>query len=253
AGDDWHDQLHALSKNSFSSANGMVSYFDQAFHLRKTNPDYPVLLYAIGLLFALQNPEPAVQRVAESCISQAILSEPGCAQKAFALLTYWEFNGAKFDRPLVVKTVDHLSKLHESRGLSSDIAWALAFAIQNNLLLSKTVGARLSRLNDDGVAVQALHAHALGLLPSFKASVTERALRGENCDGPHWLLLYEGVRQGYFSKFKTMVTKNLLMGQLLAAKVAFYRTRIPAYAMLIHPGGAPEWVVSAWVKGISRP
>jgi hypothetical protein len=154
AGDGWHEELHSLSKYSFFTTNGMVSYFDHAFRLRKMYPDDPVLMYAIAVLFSVRNPDPAVQRVAESCISQAILSEPGCAQKAFALLTYWEVNGSNFDRTLVIATVDRLSMLHESRGLSSDIAWALAFAIQNQLRLGKTVGVTLSRLDDDAVALQ---------------------------------------------------------------------------------------------------
>jgi hypothetical protein len=91
-------------------------------------------------------------------------------------------------------------------------------------------------------------------LPSLKRSQIENALQGEDCDGDHWLLLYEGARQGYLSNsFKAMVSKNLLMGQLLSSKVAFYRTQMPAYAMLLHPGGAPEWVIKAWVKGGSPP
>src|SRR5262249_32842849 len=81
AGDGRHEELHSLSKYSFFTTNGMVSYFDHAFRLRKMYPDDPVLMYAIAVLFSLRNPDPAVQRVAESCISQAILSEPGCAQK----------------------------------------------------------------------------------------------------------------------------------------------------------------------------
>jgi len=56
AGDGWHEELHSLSKYSFSSAKGMVSYFDHAFRPRKTHPDYPVLMYAIAVLSSLRNP-----------------------------------------------------------------------------------------------------------------------------------------------------------------------------------------------------
>jgi hypothetical protein len=43
------------------------------------------------------------------------------------------------------------------------------------------------------------------------------------------------------------------MRALLSAKVSFYRMQLPAYAMLVHPGGAPGWVVNAWVRRVSRP
>jgi hypothetical protein len=39
---------------------------------------------------------------------------------------------------------------------------------------------------------------------------------------------------------------------MLAKGVAFYRTRLPRYASLVHPGGAPEWVVKAWLDAAAR-
>jgi hypothetical protein len=227
----------------------MVSYFDHAFRLRVAHPNEPVLMYAIGALFRLRRPASGVQRTAESCVSQAILAEPGCTQKALALLSYWELNGARFDRDVTKRTIESLCALHETRSFSSDVAWALAFAIQNKLSLGKAVGEGLSRLDDDAIAILACHAHSLGLLSGFNRRAIERDLRDEDCDGDHWLLIYEGVRQGYFPRLRSTVSGNGLMGELLRAKVEFYGTKMPEYAMLLHPGGAPEWVVNAWIQG----
>jgi hypothetical protein len=90
SGDGWQDELRNLSTHAFKSTANMVSYFDYAFRARAAHPDHAVLLYAIGTLFKVRPPSEDVRRVAESCITQGILSEPGCAQKAFALLTFWE-------------------------------------------------------------------------------------------------------------------------------------------------------------------
>ena len=247
-GDGYQDEIHNLSKSSFSNPANMVSYFDHAFRLRATHIEQPVLMYAMGTLFKITQPVPEVHRVAESCITQAILAEPGCAQKAFALLTFWELNGVPFDRVVVARTIDRLVELHESRGVSSDVAWALAFCIQHAVQLSRKTAKTLSLLEDDAVAIQSLHANSIGLTPGFSAKKITQDLRSASCDGEHWLLLYESVRQGFIPALEPVVAPNILLRDLLAKGVTFYRQKLPAYAALVHPGGAPEWVVSAWVK-----
>jgi len=250
AGDEWQDEILSLSRQPFKAPASMVAYFDRVLRLRALHPESPVLMYGIGVLFRTSKPAPEVHRVAQSYILQALLSEPGCAQKAFALLSFWEINGQAFDRELVARTVETLTTLHETRGLGSDLAWALAFAIQHRTTLNKKTGTLLSHLDDDAIALLALHANALTLLPGLKKQEIEKALVDETCDGPHWLALYESVAHGYFPNLEPTVKGNQFMAALLSAKVHFYRSRLPVYSMLIHPGGAPPWVLAAWAKGI---
>lgn len=252
SGEGWQSDLLALGRRSISSASALATYFDEAFRLRQAHPEHPVLMYAIDILFQLRNPSRQVHRVAESCISQSLLAEPGCAQKAFALLTYWELNRVQFDRALAARTIDKLFALHESRGISSEIAWALAFTIQHAMVLGREVGLRLRKLEDDAVAIQALHASALGLLPGFDDHRIKRALKVESCDGEHWMVLYASVRQGFLPSVSPIVQRNPLMGQMLSAGVTFYRRHLPTYAMLVHPGGAPQWVVDAWIRRVAE-
>lgn len=251
AGDSWQTELLALAKRPLSSA-GVVELFDHAYRLREVYPDYPVLMYAVGVLFKIPRPNDVMRKLSESCISQAIIVEPGCAQKAFALLTYWELNGAPFDRAVVGRTIDRLTELHESRGISSDVAWALAFAIQHELELGRAIGRRLTLGNDDAVMIEALHAHALGILPGLGVHSIEKMLRRYECDGDHWLALYESVRHGFLPGLKPKIEGNPLLGKLLEANVSFYRQDVPAYAALVHSGGAPQWVVRDWVTRVVK-
>jgi hypothetical protein len=39
---------------------------------------------------------------------------------------------------------------------------------------------------------------------------------------------------------------------MLAADVPFYRLTLPAYASLLHPGGAPPWATEAWLKAVTH-
>lgn len=251
AGETWQDELLSLSRHSLSTPAGMVSYFDRALTLRSEHPDSPVLLYTVGVLFQLTKPKPAIHKVAQSYMLQALLSEPGSAQKVFSLLSYWEVNGVSFDRSLAARTIETLAVLHQSRGLSSDLAWAIAFAIHHSLQLPRRVGVLSSEFDDDAVAIEALHASGLGLMPGLSVPQIERSLSGETCDGPHWLALYECVRQGFLPKLAPVVQADQLFGALLGAGVSFYRMKQPVYALLIHPGSAPAWVVRAWVKSLS--
>jgi hypothetical protein len=248
AGDGWQDEILNASKSSFSHPSNMVSYFDHAFRLRAAFPEQPVLMYAIGTLFKLTQPIPDVHRVAQSCITQSLLAEPGCAQKAFALLTFWELNNVPFDRTVITETIERLLELHESRGVSSDVTWAMAFSIQHGIRFTKRSAKILSRLEDDTVAIQSLHANSLGLTPGLSTKSIEQDLLAASCDGLHWLLLYEAVRQGFMPSLHPVVNANSLFADFLAKGVTFYRTQLPSYATLVHPGGAPEWVVSAWLK-----
>ncbi len=251
-GDGWQEELREESKSAMSSTRNMVSYFDRAFRLRATFSDDPVLMYAMGALFKVKPPRIDVHRVATSCITQAVLSEPGCAQKAFALLAFWDLNGASFDRPLLATTIDKLVEIHEYRGVSSDIAWALAFSIEHGVKLSRKTGKNLSRAEDDAVAIQALHASSIGLAPGFSVNAMTADLKTASCDGDHWLLLYESVRQGFIPALQSVLSANALFSDMLAKGVSFYRSTLPTYATLVHPGGAPEWVITAWLDAKSR-
>jgi hypothetical protein len=44
------------------------------------------------------------------------------------------------------------------------------------------------------------------------------------------------------------VVADPFFGPLLSKNVAFYREHLPAYASVVHPGGAPEWVVTSWIR-----
>jgi hypothetical protein len=185
------------SKSGFRP-DDIVKHFDSALRLRERFPNSPVLLYALGVLFALRCPFPDSGSMAQSCITQAVLCEPGAAQKAFALLSYWRLNGFSLDRELIAQTADQLVLRHEAGGLSSDVAWALAFCLEQRLMLSARAGKLLSVFEDDCIALQALHMHSMGLLPQgFKTQQISKMLKDSDLDREHWLIAYESLGRGF--------------------------------------------------------
>jgi hypothetical protein len=251
--DDWRDTLLQTARTRFTTPHEMVNYFDTAFRLREQFSNTAVLLYALGVSFRLPRPVPEVGRIAQSCITQALLSEPGAAQKAFALLSFWRLNGFVVDQDLIKTTIRQIILRHQSRGPTSDITWALAFCLEEGICLDKKAGQVLSGFEDDCIVLQALDMDARGLLPGLNKKRISNTLKNADLDREHWLMAYETVRQGYLSDCKAAVTSNQLFSELLAEGVTFYRIRLPRYALVVHPGGAPEWTVREWLRVLTRP
>ena len=237
------------------NTRNMVKYFDIAFRLRENFPDMPVLLYALGVLFGITYPRVDVARVAQSGITQALLCEPGAAQKAFALLSFWHLNGLALDAPLLTSTINRMIARHQASGFSNDVAWALAFCLEQNYALDTKAGRVLSAFDDDCIALQSLHMERRGLLPKgFSSAQIAKALKDADLDREHWLISYETVRHGFLSVCEKAVKSNPFFSELLNHQVTFYSETLAAYATTIHPGSAPGWVVKKWIdllKGTS--
>lgn len=229
----------------------MADYFDSAFRLHLRHPTVSVLLYAVAILFRLRRPRAEVGRVAESGLTQAVLVEPGAAQKVFALLTYWVINGYKLDIELLRRTVERLVVNHESTGPSSDVAWALSFCLQHRIKLTERTAIALRTFRDDCVVLQCLHLRRENLLSArgYPKRLVEGFLNFD-LDGPNWLVSYESARHGFLRHAGRAVKGNPLFADLLAKKVTFYRMQLPRYAAIIHPGGAPEWALRSWVRSL---
>jgi hypothetical protein len=251
---EWRRTLSRSGALKLETPRDMVSYFDTAFGLRDEYPDTAVLLYALGILFRLRRPNGDTAEVAQSCISQAILCEPGAAQKAFALLSFWSLNGIALNVDLLQKTIEQMVLRHRARGPSSDVAWALAFCLEQNLSLNSTAARALATYDDDCILLEALHMNAKGLFPSgFTTKQISKKLKNADLDREHWLLAYETVKQGFLMDCDSLVRANSLFSELFANQVTFYRTMLPKYASVIHPGGAPEWSVRNWLQVLAVP
>jgi hypothetical protein len=110
--DDWRSLVYETARVKFDRAHEMVRYFDTAFRLREQFPEAPVLAYALGVLFKVTKPGDEAGRIAQSCVTQAILAEPGAAQKAFALLSYWRLNGFLLNGELLKDTISKIVLQH---------------------------------------------------------------------------------------------------------------------------------------------
>jgi hypothetical protein len=254
AADDWQAKLSEATKRGLDSPDEMLSFFDVAFGIRGRSPDSPVLTSALGKLFSVRRPTETLGKLAQSCITQVLLTEPGAAQRAFSLLTFWKLNGLSLDLELLKRTIVRMVLSHEASGFSSDIAWALAFCLQQRISLTNDAAQVLSEFGDDCTTLQALHMRSEGLLSSgFTIRRINAKLKIADLDRDHWFIAYESVRQGFSLASESTVKSNSLFSELLARGVTFYRPTLPAYALVVHPGGAPEGILHRLADRLRKP
>ena len=163
-------------------------------------------------------------------------------------------NGFTIDSDLIASTASQLILRHASSGLSSDVSWALSFCLEQHIALDGKAGKILSVFDDGIVALQALHMWSVGLLPrGFNPANFSKHLKNADLDREHWLFAYEAARQGFLNDSNPAVAANPLFAELLRYNVTFYRTKLPSYASVVHPGGAPEWLVRKWMGVTVKP
>lgn len=103
-------------------------------------------------------------------------------------------------------------------------------------------------LTDPLVALVALHMRKAGMLPTnFQSSAWAGVAKRADADGADWLLLYEAWHHGY-STVNASVSGNSVFAAMHASDVSFYDENPPAYAAVVQPGGAPEWLVKRWIR-----
>ncbi len=77
------------------------------------------------------------------------------------------------------------------------MAWALWLAKKMNVRISKAVGDKIVKLDDDVVALVALDLNHLGLLETWGFAKWRSYMTGTNLYDNHWLVAYEAHDQGW--------------------------------------------------------
>ena len=76
-------------------------------------------------------------------------------------------------------------------------AWALWLAKKMNVQISKGVGDKITKMDDDIVALVALDLAQLGLLNTSGFSKWRNHMTAGNLYDAHWLIAYEALEQGW--------------------------------------------------------
>lgn len=203
--DEWVTQLRRTEiRNQPSEEQAdLTALFDDAFRLAARFPDRHVVSYALGLLETrVINGLDLVHgdnwRYLQRLLLQSIHSQPGAVQKAAGLLNWGVSNGLPLDRAVVTKSLNRYILQNALFHRASEVAWGLWAALALRIPVHVDGARRVSEMDDDVVALLALHARSRRLFPTtFDLSRWSSWLTADQLVGEHWLLAYEAAMHGW--------------------------------------------------------
>ena len=136
--------------------------------------------------------------------------------------------GFPVDKRAASEVIESLIRTHSPVRNASEVAWGLWAAIALEVKLTNVAAKAVAALEDDFVALLALHANSLGL---FRAGALDTSGWEELTDydtvlsGPHWLLAYEASVRNWLSSPRSRVSNDSFFQVLRARRVRFYDTK----------------------------
>jgi hypothetical protein len=113
------------------------------------------------------------------------------------LLAWYDGRNYPLDRAAVRRALQSIVTKEGVRAHGSEVAWALWAAILLDIKLGSAVGRAVGRMNDDVVALVALHANSLGVISSVDVSRWSKHMTRAGLFDEHWLLAYEALHHSW--------------------------------------------------------
>jgi hypothetical protein len=217
-----------LRANPSQERTDLTLLFDEAFRLARRYPNDHVLAYALGRFVDRYNKEGhRVARVnwphVERLLLHASLSEPGVLQKAVHLIYWAQERGWPVNKAVVAESLTALAGLEANRGHSSEVAWALWAAISLDVRIKADAARAISTLDDDVVALTALHARDTGAVTAGLDVTRWTAwMNAGELWGPHWLTAYEAYEHAWLTAPVDYIASDPFAAHLRANDVQFY-------------------------------
>ncbi len=196
----WADELGRMPMGSTSRTQqrALLEYFTRASELYWMENDGRVLTYAVARLRGFAPLSTNAWRVLQGGILNLAMASPACIHQVCDILVRGLNAGFSVEISALARVLNALICRHAPLGHASEVAWSLWAAIAFGIPLSKEAGDAVVTMDDDVVALLALHADQLGRFStplttgSWAALVTAGSLHDE-----HWLLAYEAAHKGW--------------------------------------------------------
>jgi Reverse transcriptase (RNA-dependent DNA polymerase) len=192
----WKRELRSLAirDNGQPQATDLLTLWDRAFEHAESFPADSVLTYA-----AKQTLSATISdenwKFCEALLLKAALAEPTMLSVLGDI--YGKYVAYHTDNSALTTALESICGYHAPLQQGNEVAWALWLAKIMNVPISKAVGDKIVRLDDDVVALITLDLHQLGLLKTSGFTKWRGYLTAGNLYDSHWLLSYEAVEQGW--------------------------------------------------------
>ena len=226
--------------------NDILALFSRAFDLAAVFPSDSVLRYAVSRVQRL-DVNPSAWRSFHNCVLSAAAADPSTLPVALGTLhNVAALGGHTIPKGPLAEVFESVISRHATRAQGSEVAWAIWGALAWDVPLSARAARLVDGMEDDIVALLAMHAAARDLFPNgslTKNSWATLVSQPEVLNGEHWLLAYEANQRSWLPS--PAVAKSRAFSAMSTAGVSFYRLagRKPQFPIAgkAQPGGT-LWV-----------
>ena len=174
--------------------NDILALFSRAFDLAAVFPSDSVLRYAVSRVQRL-DVNPSAWRSFHNCVLSAAAADPSTLPVALGTLhNVAALGGHTIPKGPLAEVFESVISRHATRAQGSEVAWAIWGALAWDVPLSARAARLVDGMEDDIVALLAMHAAARDLFPNgslTKNSWATLVSQPEVLNGEHWLLAYE--------------------------------------------------------------
>jgi hypothetical protein len=175
----------------------LTAYFDNAFELARAAPNEGVFKYAIPRLNAVDVEEDNWQ-IFQYLLSQCVRGEPACLPQVCDQIFYYQvISGRVVDISLWTACLEQTILERLPLGQASEALWALWMMKHLGIAMSAAVEVAIGGCEDSPVALMALSMANSGLGNVSSFSRLQAFAEPSELFGRHWLLCYEGNKQGW--------------------------------------------------------
>ncbi|MDP9192122.1 MAG: RNA-directed DNA polymerase [Acidobacteriota bacterium] len=228
----WSTELKSAevrgAKQPVGQRNDLLALFSRAFDLASDHPSDSVLRYAVSRVQGVSVASSA-WRAFHNCVLGAAAADASTLPVALGTLFEVAQRGthAVPQAPLG-EVFESIVARHAPRSQASEVAWAIWGALAWNVSLSAQAARLVSSMEDDVVALLALHANARHLFPAGALDLavwSSLVNQPDALNGEHWLLAYEANQQGWLNV--PAVSASPVFSAFSKGGVRFYdRTKI---------------------------
>jgi hypothetical protein len=214
-------------------AASLMRYFDVAVTTAKLFPQEHVFQYALGRLRTFSIGQANIELYQHLLLS-AMQSEPGTLPLCVAVLQDLRLQGHQLDHALLEESLNLAIERHGMLGQASEIVWALFACLLFRVRVQARNAQRIATIEDDFVAILALHAAQAGLSPQLNLATWLQSVNEDELYGRHWLLAYEVVAAGFFPQ---QTYSDQCFNAMLTNNVRFFHPPNPAVAIELSTPG----------------
>lgn len=224
----WAIELKSMNirdkKSPVAQRNDLLAFFSRAFELAAAHPSESVLRYAVSHVQRLDL-NASGWRSFHNCVLSAASADPSTLPVALGTLyEVARLGGHTVPKGPLSEVLESVISRHAPRAHGSEVAWAIWGALAWDINLSSGAALLVDAMEDDVVALLAMHAAALDLFPRgtlTKNSWAALVAQPDVLQGEHWLLAYEANQQGWLTT--PAVKADPTFSAMSSAKVSFYK------------------------------